>query len=79
MSSSSNTESNLAALSQNLAEIVDRVGPSIVGVNARRFSSSGIHWRSGIIVTSNETIRREEDITVTLSDNRTIPVTLIGR
>jgi S1-C subfamily serine protease len=79
MSSSSNTESNLFALSQNLAEIVDRVGPSIVGVNARRFSSSGIHWRSGIIVTSDETIRREEDITVTLSDNRTVPVTLVGR
>lgn len=74
------TENLLLSLSQNLADIVDRVGQSVVSVNARRrFPSSGIHWRSGIIVTSDETIRREDDITVTLPDNRTVPVTLVGR
>lgn len=74
------TENTLLALSQNLADLVDRVGQSVVAVNGRRrFSSSGIHWRSGIIVTSDETIRREDDLTVTLPDNRTIPVTLVGR
>jgi S1-C subfamily serine protease len=79
MSFSSTTESALLTLSHNLAEIVDRVGRSVVSVNARRISSSGIHWRSGLIVTSDETIRREDDITVTLEGDRTVPVTLIGR
>jgi S1-C subfamily serine protease len=73
------TDNPLVSLSNNLAEIVDRVGKSIVTVNARRIPSSGIHWRSGIIVTSDETIRREDDITVTLPDGRTVPVTFVGR
>jgi S1-C subfamily serine protease len=73
------TDNPLVSLSHNLAEIVDRVGKSIVTVNARRIPSSGIHWRSGIIVTSDETIRREDDITVTLPDGRTVPVTFVGR
>ena len=75
----SESGSALLALSNNLADAVETVGRSVVAVNARRFSSSGIHWRQGIIVTSDETIRREEDITVTLPDNRTVAVTLIGR
>jgi S1-C subfamily serine protease len=79
MSLSSTTESTLLALSNNLADIVDRVGQSVVAVHARRMSSSGIHWREGIIITSDETIRREDDITVTLPDDRTVPATLIGR
>lgn len=79
MFTSSAAETPLLALSQNLANIVEQVGKSVVAVHARRFSSSGIHWREGIIVTSDETIRREEDITVTLPDGRTVPVNLIGR
>jgi S1-C subfamily serine protease len=73
------TENALLTLSNNLADIVDRVGRSVVAVNARRIPSSGIHWRSGIIVTSDETLRKEEDITVTLPDGRIVPVTLVGR
>jgi S1-C subfamily serine protease len=73
------TDNPLVSLSHNLAEIVERVGRSIVTVNARRIPSSGIHWRSGIIITSDETIRREDDITVTLPDGRTVPVTFVGR
>jgi S1-C subfamily serine protease len=42
-------------------------------------SSSGVHWRQGIIVTADETIKRSEDITITLPDGRTLPATLVGR
>lgn len=65
--------------SNDLASSVEKVGQSIVAVNARRFSSSGIHWQEGIIVTSEETLKREEDITVTLPSGSTVPVTLVGR
>jgi S1-C subfamily serine protease len=49
-------------------------------VNARwRNSSSGVIWRSGVIVTSDHTIRREEEIRVTLPDGRGVIAELAGR
>ena len=69
----------LAALSQELATAVERAGRSVVAVHARpRFSSSGVFWRPGIIVTAEHTIRREEEITVTLPDGSNSPATLAG-
>lgn len=80
MSSSSDTPSSLLALSNNLADVVEQAGSAVVAVNARhRIPSSGVHWRSGIIVTADHTVRRDEEITVTLPDNRTVPANLVGR
>ena len=79
MSSALPDLSPLLALSNNLADIVEKVGHSVVTVNGTRISSSGIHWRQGIIVTAEETLKRTEDITVTLPDNRTVAATLVGR
>lgn len=74
------TESGLAALSNELAGAVARAGRSVVAVNGReRISSSGILWRPGVIVTAEHTVRRDEEITVTLPDGRTVPATLAGR
>jgi S1-C subfamily serine protease len=69
----------LAALSDDLAAAVERAGKSVVAVHARpRFSSSGVIWRPGVIVTAEHTIRREEEITVTLPDGTDNPATLVG-
>ncbi len=79
-SSSSEISSTLLALSNNLADAVEQAGQCVVVVNASsRRSSSGVHWRQGVIITADETIKRSEDITVTLSDGRTVPATLVGR
>src|ERR1700704_3283680 len=68
-----------AALSNELAAAVERAGRSVVAVHARpRFSSSGVFWRPGVIVTAEHTIRREEEITVTLPDNVKVAATLAG-
>lgn len=68
-----------AALSNDLAEAVERAGRSVVAVHARpRFSSSGVIWRPGVIVTAQHTIRREEEITVTLPDGVNRAATLAG-
>jgi S1-C subfamily serine protease len=68
---------DLSTLSTQLAGIVERAAPSVVAVHARpRFSSSGVFWRPGIIVTAEHTIRREEEITVTLPDGSTVPAAL---
>ena len=68
-----------AALSNDLAAAVERAGRSVVAVHARpRFSSSGVIWRPGVIVTAHHTLRRDEEITVTLPDGANRPVTLAG-
>ncbi|MEI2578800.1 S1C family serine protease [Scytonema sp. PRP1] len=73
------TSNALVALSNNLADTVEQVGGAVVAVNAgTRISPSGIHWRNGIIVTSDESLQRYDEITVTLSNGSTVPVTVIG-
>lgn len=68
------------ALSNDLGAAVERVGAAVVAVNARRrLPSSGVHWRAGVIVTAAHSIRRDEEITVTLADGRTMAATLAGR
>jgi len=69
----------LTALSKSLAAAVERAGRSVVAVHARsRFSSSGVIWRPGVIVTAEHTIRREDELTVTLPDGNNIGVMLAG-
>ena len=70
---------SLIAFSESLAQIVASVGNSIVAVNGQRFPCSGICWREGLIVTSDENIKRTEGITITLPNGETMPVTLLGR
>ena len=78
----SSTESTgaLLGLSNNLADAVERAGLSVVAVNGRQqLASSGVHWRAGMIVTADHTLDRDEGITVTLADGRTVQATLAGR
>ncbi|MET0623193.1 MAG: trypsin-like peptidase domain-containing protein [Pyrinomonadaceae bacterium] len=71
---------SLNALSQQLAAAVETVGRVIVAVDARpRVRTSGVIWREGVLVSTNHTIRRDEDITVTSHDGREFPATLAGR
>src|SRR5690348_15510387 len=68
-----------AALSNDMAAGVERAGRSVVAVHARpRFSSSGVIWRPGVIVTAQHTVRHEEEITVTLPDGTNRAATLAG-
>jgi S1-C subfamily serine protease len=74
------TRTSLAILSDQLADAAATAGDSIVAVHARpRLPSTGIHWHDGVLVTTDGTIRRESDITVTLADGRKLPATLAGR
>jgi S1-C subfamily serine protease len=38
-----------------------------------------VTWRAGVIVTAEHTLRRDEEIHVTLPDGRVVPATLAGR
>src|SRR3989442_13751218 len=77
---SSEMGSTLAALSNDLAGAVERAGRSVVAVNARpRTPSSGVYWREGVVVTADHTVKRDEEITITLPNGRSVPATLAGR
>jgi S1-C subfamily serine protease len=69
----------VAAFSEGLAATVERAGKSVVAVHARpRFASAGVVWRPGVIVTAEHTVRREEEINVTLPDGSERAATLAG-
>jgi S1-C subfamily serine protease len=70
----------LALLSDQLATLVERAAAAVVAVHCgRRRSISGIHWRPGILVTAEEALDRDDDITLRLPDGRTVAATLAGR
>ena len=70
----------LIELSNALAQATDRAASSVVAVHTeRRGSSSGIVWRSGVIVTSEHALRRDEEIQVTLPNGRVASASLAGR
>lgn len=69
----------LTALSKELADVVGKVGKSVVAVDGRpRFGSSGVFWRPGIIVTAEHTIRRDDEIEIALPDGAKASATVIG-
>jgi S1-C subfamily serine protease len=73
-------ENALVALSNELAGAVERAGKSVVAVNARpRVASSGVHWRQGVIVTAEHTVKHDEEITIAIPGGGSLPATLVGR
>jgi S1-C subfamily serine protease len=75
-----NMSTELIDLSNALARETDRAAASIVAVHTEaRGSSSGVVWRTGIIVTAEHALRRDEEIHVTLPDGRIVTATLAGR
>ncbi len=78
--SSAEITSALLGLSNDLASAVENGGRAVVAVNARqRMASSGVLWSSGVVVTAEHTIERDEEITITLPGGETRPATLAGR
>ena len=80
MKGSSDGGGALVAFSNDLASAVEKAGRGVVAIHGRpRVPSSGIHWRPGVVVGADHTIQRDEEITVSLSDGRSVHATLAGR
>jgi S1-C subfamily serine protease len=70
----------IAAWSDRTAQIVELAASSIVAVHGGgRWPSSGIHWRSGVIVTAEERLEGDDNIKVTLPGGRLVEASLAGR
>ena len=70
----------LAALSDGMADAVEKVGKSVVRVNGRRRRpASGIIYAPNVVLTASHALEREEDLTVGAADGRTLPAQFVGR
>src|SRR5215203_5643567 len=70
----------LPLLSDHLAYHVAGIGAGVVAVHGRHGPPfSGFVWRHGAIVTAEEALEADEDITITVPDGRRIGATLAGR
>jgi S1-C subfamily serine protease len=71
--------SPLQQLSDSLTDVVVRAAQKIVAVHSTRSRSSGFVWRPGLIVTADEALAEEGDISVVLPTGETAAATLVGR
>ena len=75
------TETNLlSTFSNQMADAVERVAPSLVLVNGRQGRpASGIVYAPDLVLTADHALEREEDLTIQTHDNRTLPAQFVGR
>src|ERR1700681_2183289 len=77
---SEGSSSTLTELSSQLAAAVEPAGYFVVAIQARRrIPSSGIVWRDGVIVSASHTVRRDDEIPVTLPNGDSTVATVAGR
>jgi S1-C subfamily serine protease len=70
----------LESLSNDVSGAIARAAQSVVAVDARRrATSSGVHWREGVVVTADHTVKRDSEISLTLPDGREVPAEIAGR
>jgi S1-C subfamily serine protease len=70
----------LAALSDSLAKLAERGAARTVGVRGRSGRGrTGILWAEDLIVTAEEALERDDQLSVTLPDGETVAATLAGR
>ncbi|MGJ5046071.1 S1C family serine protease [Bradyrhizobium oligotrophicum] len=71
--------STLSSLSSALSTTVAAVAPSLVSVHSHRLRASGFVWKSGLIVTADEALADEGDVTMVFADGTTRPAGMAGR
>jgi S1-C subfamily serine protease len=69
----------LSSLSSAIESVAARARPSIVSVHSRRSRASGFVWRQGLVVTADESLAEEGDVSVKLADESTRSATIAGR
>jgi S1-C subfamily serine protease len=76
----SETTHTLSAVSDQLADAVERIGPAVVQINGRpRRPSSGVVYAPTLVLVAEHAIEREDDLTVELATGSPLPARLVGR
>jgi S1-C subfamily serine protease len=80
MEPTTDTTQLLRALSNQMADAVERISRALVLVNGRqRQPASGIIYAPDLVLTADHVLEREEDLTVQTHDERTLPAQFVGR
>src|SRR4051812_30344250 len=69
----------LLGLSAALTKLIADAAPSLVTVTSHRSRAAGFVWKDGFVVTPDETLADEGDVSVRLPDGETVPATIAGR
>jgi S1-C subfamily serine protease len=70
---------NLSLLSSAVAGVVARATPAIVSVHSHRSRASGFLWKPNLVVTADEALADEGEISIELSDGTVRPGKIAGR
>ncbi len=70
---------SLSQLSSAIAGVVARATPAIVSVHSHRSRASGFVWKPNLVVTADETLADEGEISIELSDGTVRPGKIAGR
>ncbi|KRR20085.1 S1C family serine protease [Bradyrhizobium retamae] len=73
------TAAILPSLSSALADVVARTKSAIVSVHSHRSRASGFIWKPGLIVTADEALADEGEVSVKFADGTTQSATIAGR
>ena len=65
----------MSSLSSALATLVAQSAPAIVSVTSYRSRASGFVWKPGLVVTADEPLADEGDVSVRLHNGETVPAT----
>jgi S1-C subfamily serine protease len=70
---------SLSLLSSAVAAVVARAAPAIVSVHSHRSRASGFIWKPNLVVTADEALAHEGDISIELSDGTVRQAKIAGR
>ena len=73
------TAAVLSSFSSALADVVARTRHAIVSVHSHRSRASGFVWKPGLIVTADEALADEGEVSVKLADGTARPASIAGR
>jgi S1-C subfamily serine protease len=71
--------SPLTAISASLADVVARTSPAIVSVHSHRSRASGFVWKPGLVVTADEALADEGEVSIRLADGAEHAASIVGR
>ena len=70
---------NLSLLSSAVAGVIRQATPAIVSVHSHRSRASGFVWKPNLVVTADETLADEGEVSIKLSDGTVRPGKIAGR
>ena len=69
----------LGSFSSAVAAVVAKAAPAIVSVHSHRARAAGFVWKPGLVVTADEALAEEGEISIKLADGTARPASIVGR